>query len=394
MRLRSTAPPTCLLTVKPNRGWLSCRAGALRAALPPARSGGRQRRRCERAGTRAPLERRERGARLRPCQDARDRACCLCRSRLAAACAPGVWPCDASRRMRRSARLAQTLAALGAAACTGRGVHRPSPCACESRGGACERAGSADRCASRLLSRIRDTGSSGCEITRGDGALARRSVGSAADPAGIAGAYRVAAHPKSIRARAARWADKRSILVRAPHVCLTLRRELRIAKPYGSVSARSSESLCMASRPLGRRGTMDAWRNGSRPWPPRCAPVRHGGGVNMRPAPCKAPPRLARARYGPLLARGRRHGRWYSAGLATTMSRWRTSWPSATAFTSFSASTRPLGAAYVAALRPAGGPVAPVRPDHDGDGGPAVRLAGRGRWRPWSVRPSARPSSS
>ncbi len=160
MRLRSTAPPTCLLTVNPNRGAPGSTGGSAGVSrrLPSRTNAGVAQRAPERT-------RRNSGRRLSVVSRAP-----------AAATGPALGPVPATggtwdpigdrtgcwaggSAMRHDGRLRPTGACApwpgGAPGCGGL---RRSACACESRGGACGPAGSVDRCASRLLSRVEALG--------------------------------------------------------------------------------------------------------------------------------------------------------------------------------------------------------------------------------------------
>ncbi len=132
IRLRSTAFPTFLLTVKPNLAPPAGPHSRHPAAWPPGRIAG--------VAKRAPLRiRKNSGRRFEGRKRERWEA---------AAAAPVLWPC--THPLPASSRQATCgPSRAGAQESCGR---RPFACACGNHGAACERPCSADRYASRLVS--------------------------------------------------------------------------------------------------------------------------------------------------------------------------------------------------------------------------------------------------
>ena len=173
MRLRSTAPPTCLLTVKPNLRRFGQRRRVASLALQNE---------CGRRPTGARAHAQELGPALERGKP-RARPGPRAGGRLRSGFDRGLG--HASRRPRLTPTGACAPWRGGVPGCGG---PRRSPYACEIHDGACGRAGSVDRCASRLLSRV-EALSLHALGNRPDRCHAGtpRWCGSAAEPARIAG---------------------------------------------------------------------------------------------------------------------------------------------------------------------------------------------------------------
>ncbi len=196
MRLRSTALPTFLLTVKPN---LAPSTGALPLSSPRRLASSTN----SDVAKRAPLRiRKNSGRRLRVA--------------IRAVGGRGIWTCAVAMHP-SVAGLKPTDACgplrAGAPEPCGR---QPFPCACGSHGAACERPCSADKYASRLVS-VFKLGPEPLENTAAR-RWKTRPRGPADDLAGIVGAYRVALTSSQ---SAPVFERKRSILLASSHVYLT-----------------------------------------------------------------------------------------------------------------------------------------------------------------------------
>ena len=177
MRLRSTALPTCRVTVKPNRG--SCPSAGRPPILVTAFLGlEHERRRCP---ARTLADAQKLGA---PFQGRHARRCAFCCLRPC----PGHWPPIAAGRH---------LTPRGACGPWHAGAPRPcgrrsSPCACGSRAGACARACSADRYVSRLVSVAASPLQGRAEVSAAPAARPRaRDCKLRSEPIGSCRAYRV-----------------------------------------------------------------------------------------------------------------------------------------------------------------------------------------------------------